>query len=575
MKKRPLSFALAVCLGAMAPAVAADASGLDAAGAKAFANQLTAYRQTVLYADLRDMNGDRSPELIVVSSPEPDGNGFAYHNATVDIWQIQKGAAVKTTSAECEAGMETEMSCISLGGTLCIRASAATGHPGYHGVTDTYISADGWERLAAWWNEEPAGMASDSLADENNSTDFSHEASGSGYKAITRDEYRNLIQKYRGASVVGDAFLEAGGQSWYREDGLQSGQHDPTYQTVWNRLSARANAAPAASAGANGSAAGVGAGGFTDVAAGEYYAGAVKWAVENKITSGTTATTFSPDQTCTVAQILTFLWQANGAPEPVSGNPFRDVSRGDYYDKAAVWAAGEGLVSGSWLNPNAPCTRSMVVTYLWKLAGSPSAAGGGSQFAPYGITCEDSAGDTVTIEFDAVTTKTGTVTICQDAFSDMVDVYHPAETREQTYTIITARPNSNMTVRGGDPYKQTGPDTIDGFGDIRMDADGVLHYRSDWDTPSYLSSQTIADSGCVIADKYLVVPDTAAFASITGTAAQGSNFADVPANAEYAEAVAWAVGQGITSGTDAASFSPNMTCTRGQIVTFLHRALGQ
>lgn len=170
-------------------------------------------------------------------------------------------------------------------------------------------------------------------------------------------------------------------------------------------------------------------GGFTDVKVGAYYEEPVKWAVKKNITSGTSATTFSPDSTCTVAQILTFLWRANGSPEPTGRNPFSDISSGDYYYKAAVWAAGKGLVSGSKFNPNTPCTRSMVVTYLWKLNGSPSAT-----------------------------------------------------------------PNS---------------------------------------------------------------------------------FTDVPANADYAQAVAWAVEKGITAGTSATTFSPDSTCTRGQIVTFLHRAMGK
>lgn len=68
---------------------------------------------------------------------------------------------------------------------------------------------------------------------------------------------------------------------------------------------------------------------FTDIEAGAYYYDSVKWAVDHKIASGTTTTTFSPDQTCTVAQILTFLWRANGSPEPSGRNPFSDISSGD------------------------------------------------------------------------------------------------------------------------------------------------------------------------------------------------------------------------------------------------------
>ena len=166
-------------------------------------------------------------------------------------------------------------------------------------------------------------------------------------------------------------------------------------------------------------------GGFFDVASEAYYCGPILWAVERGITAGTSLTTFSPDATCTKGQILTFLWRAEGQPESSIVNPFRDINSSDYYYKAAVWAAEHGLVSGAAFNAAEPCTRAMTATYLWKLAGSPAATGGG--------------------------------------------------------------------------------------------------------------------------------------------------FSDVPASADYAQAVAWAVGQGITSGTGNNQFSPNAICTRGQIVTFLYR----
>lgn len=170
--------------------------------------------------------------------------------------------------------------------------------------------------------------------------------------------------------------------------------------------------------------------GFGDVSAGAYYADAVNWAVENGITSGTgDGTTFSPNQTCTTAQILTFLWRANGSPAPHAADVFADVSADAYYADAAAWAYEKGLVSGTTFGGSAPATRAATVTYLWKLAGKPAAA-------------------------DAA-------------------------------------------------------------------------------------------------------------------------FADVEPGTEYASAVAWAVETGITSGTTATTFSPESTCTRGQIVTFLYRDLGK
>lgn len=170
--------------------------------------------------------------------------------------------------------------------------------------------------------------------------------------------------------------------------------------------------------------------GFADVAANAYYAAPVGWAVENKITSGTSATTFSPDATCNRAQILSFLWRANGSPEPTAANPFTDIKTTDYFYKAALWAAEKGMVSGSTFSANTDCTRASTMEYMWKAAGSP--------------------------------------------------------------------------------------------------------------TPTSKAS-----------------------------------FTDVPANADYAQAVAWAVENEVTSGTGNNQFSPAATCTRGQIMTFLFRAMGK
>lgn len=114
-------------------------------------------------------------------------------------------------------------------------------------------------------------------------------------------------------------------------------------------------------------------GNFTDVKTSDYFAEPVLWAVEKGITAGTSSTTFSPNQDCTVAQILTFLWRANGSPKSSGSNPFTDVKSGDYYADAAAWAYEKGMVSGSTFGGNTPCTRSMAVTYMWKAAGSPSA----------------------------------------------------------------------------------------------------------------------------------------------------------------------------------------------------------
>lgn len=165
---------------------------------------------------------------------------------------------------------------------------------------------------------------------------------------------------------------------------------------------------------------------FPDVAPGSYYASAVQWAVDRGVTSGTTASTFSPNDTCTRAQILTFLWRALGSPERTGQALLADVPSDAYYAKAALWGRLADIYSGGYFQPNQPCTRAMAVEFIWRAEGSPKAS-------------------------------------------------------------LAA-------------------------------------------------------------------------------------FSDVPASGDTASAVAWAVEQGITSGTTATTFSPDKTCTRAQIVTFLHRA---
>ena len=108
---------------------------------------------------------------------------------------------------------------------------------------------------------------------------------------------------------------------------------------------------------------------FTDVPADSYYYDAVLWAVENGITKGTSSTTFSPDDTCTRAQIVTFLWRSEQSPAAGSSNPFTDVSADVYYADAVLWAVKEAITTGTTrttFSPDAECTRAQIVTFLWR-----------------------------------------------------------------------------------------------------------------------------------------------------------------------------------------------------------------
>lgn len=114
---------------------------------------------------------------------------------------------------------------------------------------------------------------------------------------------------------------------------------------------------------------------FADVSSSSYYGNAVAWAVEQNITYGTTLYTFSPNENCTRAQAVTFLWRAAGQPEPENtAMDFTDVPEDQYYYKAVCWAVERGITVGTgngWFAPNLPCTRGQIVTFLWRYAGKP------------------------------------------------------------------------------------------------------------------------------------------------------------------------------------------------------------
>lgn len=105
---------------------------------------------------------------------------------------------------------------------------------------------------------------------------------------------------------------------------------------------------------------------FYDVLANAYYFDSVQWAVKNGITSGTSTTTFSPNQTCTKAQIITFLWRAYGSPESNIECKFNDIKSDAYYYNAALWAQEKGLETGSMFKGDTHCTRGQIVTFLYR-----------------------------------------------------------------------------------------------------------------------------------------------------------------------------------------------------------------
>lgn len=341
---------------------------------------------------------------------------------------------------------------------------------------------------------------------------------------------------------------------------------------------------------------------FFDVPSGAYYADAVRWAVNNGITNGTGATTFSPDWTCTVSEILTFLYRANGSPRVTGANPFNDVRTSDYYYEAALWAHQKGLVSGSAFNPYAPCTRSMVVTYLWKLAGQPKPAAQPISYAPCTLSGRQEYGN-FTLRFDAAVMKKTRITLHHDN-DEMGRIdrdFEPAETYD--VTLVAVRPGSGYTIDGGFygfTYASGDLEWINGVpaslyfrasdGSFRHTLTQMGHdstefalygnslswFRENGRQESNAGNNGSADCGALIqlnGEYYFVTYSDSAVAA--GLLSGSAGFVDVTAGAPYEQAVAWATEQKITTGTSKTTFSPDVICSRGQIVTFLYRAMGR
>ena len=160
-------------------------------------------------------------------------------------------------------------------------------------------------------------------------------------------------------TLEGDEFL-----GWYTEDMTELteetlAEDGMTVKAVWRYESEKGARHPR----------------FLDVFAQDYYYDAIDWALENGITEGKSEKLFAPGNPCTRAQVVTFLWRANGSPMPMNDvNPFEDVAEDAYYRDAVLWALEQGITEGSTPNsfaPNAPCTRGQVATFLWRAEGQP------------------------------------------------------------------------------------------------------------------------------------------------------------------------------------------------------------
>ena len=123
---------------------------------------------------------------------------------------------------------------------------------------------------------------------------------------------------------------------------------------------------------------------FSDVPSTAYYADAVSWAVQKEVTSGTSATTFSPTNTVTRAQAVTFLWRAMGRPAAGGSNPFKDVAPDEYYTNAVLWAVKMGITKGTsdtTFSPNATLTQAQMMTFLCRAYGGDASGANWSDMA--------------------------------------------------------------------------------------------------------------------------------------------------------------------------------------------------
>ena len=193
--------------------------------------------------------------------------------------------------------------------------------------------------------------------------------SGSGSGGVNLETPETPLADAPFTDVPTDAYYAAAVQ-WAVEKGVTGG----TTATTFSPDAACTRAQVAAFLWrANGSPAPTAANPFTDVPDGVYYHDAVLWAVEKGITGGTTAATFSPDAPCTRAQVVTFLHRAASSPAPAAGaGTFTDVADGAYYAAAVQWAVEKGITGGTTaatFSPDAVCTRAQVVTFLYRALG--------------------------------------------------------------------------------------------------------------------------------------------------------------------------------------------------------------
>ena len=230
-------------------------------------------------------------------------------------------------------------------------------------------SRGGSYSLDGWYTEKSGGtkITTDTVFSAN-TTVYAHWAYTGGYTPPVRPRpAEDVPAKYPGFvdAPAGSYYYDA--VLWAVENGITTGASASRFDP--NGICTRAQAVTFLWRTAGSPASKTSTMPFTDVPVGSYYYDAVLWAVENGITKGTSDTTFSPNMTCSRAQIVAFLWRSEKSPAAGTANPFADVKSTAYYADAVLWAVKENITKGTTsttFSPNADCTRAQIVTFLWR-----------------------------------------------------------------------------------------------------------------------------------------------------------------------------------------------------------------
>lgn len=349
---------------------------------------------------------------------------------------------------------------------------------------------------------------------------------------------------------------------------------------------------------------------FSDVAEDAYYAQAVNWALERGITSGTTPTTFSPGVTCTTGQILTFLWRANGSPAPTVENPFTDLDRDSYCAQAALWAYEKGLVSGTVFGADRPCTRSAVVTYLWKLAGQPAAGELPAEETPWNLQLVNAWNplpEDFTVALTSIGEKYQVDSRCAGALHQMLkdcraaglspavcSAYRTEETQARLYANKVERLMAQGLPEDEARSEAARSVAVPGTSEHQLGLAVDLVDNHNWSLDESQASMPAQQWLIKHSWEYgFILRYPGDKGELTGIIYEPWHYRYVGKEAarvihqqglcleeylarreEYRKALAWAMEEGITTAQSSEEFAPDRSCTRAEIVAFLYRALG-